>query len=128
LAGNCKRGDGAIFIIRAEGVLRQDVCLQEDASQRRRILLAERSSPSLNGLSAPGLSRDPGGPLLASKPGAFLPSAEALAVIVYQPTPKKPDFSPLPLYYLAMMDAIYPTDGASCDLCRRRVPLERAQV
>lgn len=52
----------------------------------------------------------------------------ALAVIVYQPTPKTPDFSPLPLYYLAKMDATYSTDAASCDLCRRGVPIEKVRV
>jgi orotate phosphoribosyltransferase len=48
-----------------------------------------------------------------------------LAVIVYQPTPKTPDFSPLPLYYLAKLDARYYTDAASCELCRRGVPIEK---
>ena len=52
----------------------------------------------------------------------------ALAVIVYQPTPKTPDFSPLPLYYLAKMDATYSTDAACCDLCRRGVPIEKVRV
>ena len=49
----------------------------------------------------------------------------ALAVIVYQPTPRTPDFSPLPLYYLAKLDAAYYRDRTSCDLCRRSVPLEK---
>jgi orotate phosphoribosyltransferase len=52
----------------------------------------------------------------------------ALAVIVYQPTPKTPDFSPLPLYYLAKMDATYSTDAASCELCRQGVPIEKVRV
>lgn len=52
----------------------------------------------------------------------------ALAVIVYQPTPKTPDFSPLPLYYLAQMDATYSTDAASCELCRQGVPVEKVRV
>ena len=48
-----------------------------------------------------------------------------LGVIIYQPTPKTPDFSPLPLYYLAKLDAIYYQDAASCDLCRRGLPIEK---
>ncbi len=51
-----------------------------------------------------------------------------LAVIVYQPTPKTPDFSPLPLYYLAKLDAMYYRDAASCELCKQGVPLERVRV
>ena len=39
-----------------------------------------------------------------------------LAVIVYQPTPKTPDFSPLPLYYLAKLDEMYFTDAPACDV------------
>lgn len=48
-----------------------------------------------------------------------------LAVIIYQPTPKTPDFSPLPLYYLAKLDASYYTDAQSCELCRKGVPIEK---
>lgn len=51
-----------------------------------------------------------------------------LAVVIYQPTPKTPDFSPLPLYYLAKLDATYSTDAASCDLCRRGVPVEKVWI
>ena len=52
----------------------------------------------------------------------------AMAVVVYQPTPKTPDFSPLPLYYLTKLDARYYTDAASCALCRRGVPVEKVWV
>lgn len=52
----------------------------------------------------------------------------AMAVIVYQPTPKTPDFSPLPLYYLAKMDARYYADAASCELCKRGIPVEKVRV
>ncbi len=52
----------------------------------------------------------------------------AMAVVVYQPTPKTPDFSPLPLYYLTKLDARYYTDAASCALCRRGVPIEKVWV
>jgi orotate phosphoribosyltransferase len=52
----------------------------------------------------------------------------AMAVLVYQPTPKTPDFSPLPLYYLTKLDATYYTDAASCALCRRGTPAEKVWV
>ena len=39
-----------------------------------------------------------------------------LAVIVYQPAPAMPDFSPLPLYYLAKLEAMYFSEGPLCDL------------
>ena len=51
-----------------------------------------------------------------------------LAVIIYQPTPKTPDFGPLPFYYLAKLDAIYYTDAAHCELCAKGVPLETVWV
>jgi orotate phosphoribosyltransferase len=51
-----------------------------------------------------------------------------LAVVIYQPTPKTPDFSPLPLYYLAQLDATYYTDAASCELCRRGMPVEKVWI
>jgi orotate phosphoribosyltransferase len=52
----------------------------------------------------------------------------ALAVVVYQPTPKTPDFSPLPLYCLARMEATYYTDAASCALCQRGMPYELVRI
>src|SRR5260370_19063136 len=39
-----------------------------------------------------------------------------LAVMVYQPTPKTVDFSPLPFYYPAKRDALYSQDGEQCSL------------
>lgn len=48
-----------------------------------------------------------------------------LAVLVYQPTPRTLDFSPLPFYYLVKLDAQYSQDAEHCDLCRRGVPLEK---
>jgi orotate phosphoribosyltransferase len=50
-----------------------------------------------------------------------------VAVLIYQPTPSTPDFG-LPLYHLAKLEAHYYADVASCDLCRRGVPLERVWV
>ena len=51
-----------------------------------------------------------------------------LAVILYQPTPKTVDFGSLPLYYLAKLDATYYKDAASCEMCRKSVPVERVWV
>ena len=48
----------------------------------------------------------------------------ALAVLVYQPTPRTPDFG-LPFYHLAKLEARYYADAASCELCRRGEPLEK---
>ncbi|MBV9303254.1 MAG: hypothetical protein JOY62_00390 [Acidobacteriaceae bacterium] len=46
-----------------------------------------------------------------------------LAVVVYQPNPSVLEFGNLPLFYLAKMDAMYYKDTASCDLCKRGVPV-----
>jgi orotate phosphoribosyltransferase len=51
-----------------------------------------------------------------------------LAVLIYQPTPETRGFGSLPLYYLAKLDASYYTDQASCDLCKRGVPLEKVWI
>jgi orotate phosphoribosyltransferase len=48
-----------------------------------------------------------------------------LAVIIYQPTPQTLSFGPLPLYYLAKLEASYYADSAHCELCARGVPLEK---
>ncbi len=49
----------------------------------------------------------------------------ALAVIVYQPTPRTHNFGSLPLYYLSRLDASYFADAESCELCRKDVPVTR---
>lgn len=51
-----------------------------------------------------------------------------IAVIIYQPVPRSADFSPLPVYYLAKLDASYYADGAGCELCKRGAPLEKVWV
>ncbi|MCS7025946.1 MAG: phosphoribosyltransferase family protein [Bryobacteraceae bacterium] len=51
-----------------------------------------------------------------------------LAVMVYQPTPRTPDFGNLPLFYLAKLDAHYSNDADSCLLCRQGLPLETVWV
>ncbi len=48
-----------------------------------------------------------------------------LAVAVYQPRPTAPTFDKLPLFYLAELDAAYYKDSASCELCRKGVPVEK---
>lgn len=48
-----------------------------------------------------------------------------LAVVIYQPNPQMHDFGPLPLYYLAKLEASYYADTAHCELCKRGVPLEK---
>jgi orotate phosphoribosyltransferase len=48
-----------------------------------------------------------------------------LAVAVYQPNPTIADFGNLPVFYLAKMDAMYYKDSASCELCRKGVPVVR---
>jgi orotate phosphoribosyltransferase len=52
----------------------------------------------------------------------------ALAVIIYQPTPRTKHFGDLPVYYLAKLDASYYRDAASCDLCRSGRPAELVWV
>jgi orotate phosphoribosyltransferase len=51
-----------------------------------------------------------------------------LAVAVYQPNPGIADFGNLPLYYLAKMDALYYKDSASCELCRKGVPVVKIRA
>jgi orotate phosphoribosyltransferase len=51
-----------------------------------------------------------------------------LAVIVYQPTPKTPDFGDLPFFYLARLEGHYSADAASCDLCKAGQPIEKVWV
>src|SRR5579864_8472950 len=51
-----------------------------------------------------------------------------LAVIIYQPNPKTITFDPLPFYYLAKLDATYYKDAASCDLCKRGVPIDKVLI
>jgi orotate phosphoribosyltransferase len=51
-----------------------------------------------------------------------------LAVVIYQPNPTTPSFAPLPFYYLAELDATYYKDAASCDLCKKGVPVDKVRV
>ena len=49
-----------------------------------------------------------------------------LAVAVYQPNPDIADFGELPLFYLARMDStFYYESAATCELCRRGIPIEK---
>lgn len=51
-----------------------------------------------------------------------------LAVAVYQPNPNIAKFGDLPIYYLAQMNAMYYRDSSSCDLCKKKVPLEKVST
>jgi orotate phosphoribosyltransferase len=51
-----------------------------------------------------------------------------LAVIIYQPTPTTVNFGELPLYYLAKLDASYYADAQQCELCQRKVPVEKVWI
>ncbi len=48
-----------------------------------------------------------------------------LAVAVYQPNPTIANFGNLPIFYLAKMDAMYYKNSASCELCKKGVPVEK---
>jgi orotate phosphoribosyltransferase len=52
----------------------------------------------------------------------------ALAVVIYQPTPKTRDFGDLPLYYLAKLDASYASGPADCDMCKRGMELQKVWI
>jgi len=52
----------------------------------------------------------------------------AIAVVIYQPHPDVRSFGDLPLLYLTRLEASYWADGASCELCRKSVPLEKVWV
>ncbi len=51
-----------------------------------------------------------------------------IAVVVYEPAPGVPSFDPIPFYKLAELHARYSADAASCDLCKRGVPLTKVWV
>jgi orotate phosphoribosyltransferase len=49
----------------------------------------------------------------------------ALAVILYQPHPEMRGFGDVPLLYLTRLEPSKYEDPASCELCRKSVPLEK---
>jgi orotate phosphoribosyltransferase len=51
-----------------------------------------------------------------------------MAVVIRQPYPDAISFDSLPFYDLAKLDTKYFPDAASCELCRKGVPLERVRV
>ena len=63
--------------------------------------------------------------ILVEKHGA---EVVGLAVIVYQPTPTTPDYSPLPLFYLAKLEAMYFTEGPSCDLGQPQAVVQKVWI
>jgi orotate phosphoribosyltransferase len=62
--------------------------------------------------------------LVESKGGQVV----GMAVMIYQPNPRTMDFSPLPLYYLAKLDAIYYRDASECELCKHDIPVEKVEI
>jgi orotate phosphoribosyltransferase len=52
----------------------------------------------------------------------------AVAVMIFTPHPNVRLFEPLPFYYLAKLDQPYYPGAASCELCKRGVPLEKVWV
>src|SRR6202022_771707 len=51
-----------------------------------------------------------------------------MAVIIYQPTPKTADFSPLPFFYLAKLDAMYYMDAGSGEMWKGGVPAKKVWI
>jgi orotate phosphoribosyltransferase len=62
--------------------------------------------------------------LVESKGGEVV----GMGVVIHQPYPDSIRFDPLPFYYLAKLDAKYFSDAASCDLCRKGVPIEKVRA
>jgi orotate phosphoribosyltransferase len=88
-----------------------------DIKPGEKVLLVDdilRTGKKLSGLK--GLVESQGGEIVA------------LAVVVYQPYPDAFQFDPLPLYYLAKLDAVYSKDAASCELCKQGVPFNKVRV
>jgi orotate phosphoribosyltransferase len=52
----------------------------------------------------------------------------ALAVVIYQPTPRTRDFGDLPLLHVARLEASYYADASSCDLCKKSIPIQKVWI
>ena len=52
----------------------------------------------------------------------------AIAVVIYQPHPNVRTFGYLPLLHLTRLEASYWADAASCELCRKSIPLEKVWI
>jgi orotate phosphoribosyltransferase len=52
----------------------------------------------------------------------------ALAVVIYQPTPRTHDFGDLPLLHVARLEASYYADAGSCDLCKKSMPIQKVWI
>jgi orotate phosphoribosyltransferase len=48
-----------------------------------------------------------------------------IAVAAYQPSPSVASFGSIPLSWLVKLDALYYRDAASCEFCRKGVPLQK---
>jgi len=114
-----------------------------EALRARRAYWAERDCDQGDYRFRPFITPEPGEPVilvddilhsgrnladLKATLESFGANVMALAVIVYQPTPQTKDFGDLPLYYLSRLEASYFADAASCDLCRKNVPVNKVWV
>jgi len=52
----------------------------------------------------------------------------AVAVVIYQPTPRTRDFGNLPLLHVARLEASYYADASSCELCKKSQPIEKVWI
>jgi orotate phosphoribosyltransferase len=52
----------------------------------------------------------------------------ALAAVIHQPNPNARSFGDLPLLYLTRLEASYYADPASCDLCKKSIPIQKVWV
>ena len=114
-----------------------------EALRARRAYWAEREGGSGDYRFQPFLEPEPGEPVvlvddilhsgrnladLKRTLESYGANVVALAVIVYQPTPKTHDFGSLPIYHLAKLNAGYYADAASCDMCRNGVPVTKVWI
>jgi orotate phosphoribosyltransferase len=51
-----------------------------------------------------------------------------IAVVIYDPLPGVESFDPLPFYHLLELQSVYYPDAASCELCRKQIPVTKVWV
>jgi orotate phosphoribosyltransferase len=106
----------------------------------RQVYWAEKDDPAKPMRFCQGLGPAPGdktilvddilrsGQLLAEAKGLLEAGGAhvlALAVLVHEPTPATVDFGALPIYRLATLRPRAYLDSLSCDLCKRRIPVQK---